>query len=49
MPLFRPPDVEKLKTEGNVEGLIKALGYKEDLHVRWDAAEALGQIGDCVR
>jgi len=46
MPLFEPPDVERLKAEGDVKGLIEALSYGEDLHVRWDAAEALGQIGD---
>ena len=28
MPLFGPPDVEKLKAKKNVKGLIKALRYK---------------------
>ncbi|OQY20890.1 MAG: hypothetical protein B6I35_09740 [Anaerolineaceae bacterium 4572_32.2] len=46
MKLFAPPDVKKLKAENNFEGLLKALAYKEDLHVRWDAAEALGQMGE---
>jgi HEAT repeat protein len=46
MPLFGPPDVEKLKAKGDVQGLIKALDYKEDVQVRLAAAEVLGQIGD---
>lgn len=44
--LFGPPDVEKLKAKGDVEGLIKALNYEKDVSVRRAAAEALGQIGD---
>jgi len=46
MPLFGPPNVDKLKTNQNVKGLIKALGYEKDRKVRKAAAEALGQIGD---
>jgi hypothetical protein len=47
MPLFGgPPNVEELKAEGNVKGLIKALRYKKDPSVRQAAAEALGQLGD---
>jgi len=44
------PDIEDLKDEGDVEGLIKALQYKkesteyEDYEVRSDAAEALGDF-----
>jgi len=44
------PDIEDLKDEGDVEGLIKALQYKkesteyEDYEVRSDAAEALGDL-----
>lgn len=39
------PDVEKMKAKKDVKGLIKALKYK-DMVIRWDAAEALGRIGD---
>jgi WD40 repeat protein len=46
MGLFGPPDVERLKAKGDVKGLIKALEYEKDWHVRRDAAEAFGQIGD---
>jgi len=49
MPLFGPPNVEKLKAKGNVKGLIKALRYEKGWkakHVQQDAAEALGEIGD---
>jgi len=44
--LFSPPNIEKLKTKGNVKGLIKALGYEKDWRVREAAAKALGEIGD---
>jgi HEAT repeat protein len=44
MGLFGPPNVEKLKAKGDVEGLIKALVYKKDANVRKAAAEALEQI-----
>jgi|GEM_PF-429122 len=43
--LFKP-NVEKLWTKGDVEGLIKALGYEKNPHVREHAASALGKIGD---
>jgi HEAT repeat protein len=46
MPLFGPPDVEKLKGKRDVKGLIKALGYQKDWRVRRHAAEALDQLGD---
>lgn len=46
MPLFGPPNVEKLKAKGDVKGLIKALRYEKDYRVRRDAAKALGKIGD---
>jgi HEAT repeat protein len=46
MPLFGPPNVEKLATKGNVKGLIKALGYEKDAGTRQAAAEALGKIGN---
>jgi hypothetical protein len=30
MPLFGPPDIEKLKAKRDVQGLIKALSYKQE-------------------
>lgn len=46
MGLFGPPDVEKLKAEGDVEGLIKALTTAPFWGARFAAAEALGHLGD---
>jgi HEAT repeat protein len=45
MPLFGPPNVEKLIAKRDVDKLIKALRYR-DASVRMSAAEALGKIGD---
>jgi len=45
MALFGPPDINGMKKKGNVKGLIKALGDKNE-DVRMSAAEALGEIGD---
>ena len=46
MSFFGPPNVEKLKAQENVKGLIKAVGYVNDPKVREAAARALGHIGD---
>ena len=46
MPLFGPPNVDRLKVRGDAPGLIKALEYPRLWRVRRDAAAALGQIGD---
>ncbi|MHA1280458.1 MAG: HEAT repeat domain-containing protein [Candidatus Helarchaeota archaeon] len=46
MPLFGPPNIEKLKAKRNVKGLIKALDYEKDWKVRRDAVLALKHIGD---
>ena len=48
MPLFgfSKSDVEKMEAKRNVDGLIKALSYKNDEKVRECAANALGRIGD---
>jgi HEAT repeat protein len=46
MPLFGPPNIEKLKARCDVAGLIKALGYEKDFRIRQGAANALGEIGD---
>lgn len=46
MGLFGPPKVEKMKAKKDVEGLIKALSYQKDWHMRQDAAQALGDLAD---
>jgi len=46
MPLFGPPDVDKLQAKRDIPGLIKALGYEKDPGVCSRAARALGRIGD---
>jgi HEAT repeat protein len=47
---FGPPDVDKLQAKGDVNGLIRALGYNRDRpgssYVHREAARALGEIGD---
>jgi len=45
MGIFGPPNIEKLKTEKNVQSLIKVLRYK-DKHIRLKALQVLGEIGD---
>jgi HEAT repeat protein len=40
------PDVERMKADRDVEGLIKALGYGKDSNVRSEAAMALGGLFD---
>ena len=37
-------DVEELKNKEDIQGLIKALRYKNDSSVRYMAAEALGEF-----
>ncbi len=46
MPLFGPPDIAKLQAKKDFDGLVKAVGYQKDWHIRSAAATALGQIGD---
>jgi HEAT repeat protein len=49
MPIFsfsRRPNVLQLKSRGDVDGLIEALGYQDDHNIRLAAATALGRIGD---
>lgn len=41
----KPPNIEKMKKNRDVKGLIKALKHK-DLSVRAAAACVLGEIGD---
>jgi HEAT repeat protein len=45
MRLFRPPDVQELADEGNIQGLIQALGHNQANSVRLEAAKSLGQLG----
>lgn len=42
--LFGPPNLEKLKADGNVGGLIKALKYMQDYLTQSRAAEILGNL-----
>jgi hypothetical protein len=48
LPLFGPPNVEKLKAQHNVMGLMKALSYFKNYEVQRQAAAAMGQIGDAL-
>jgi HEAT repeat protein len=45
MGIFGPPNVKRCLEKRDVDGLIKALDYKKDYHVRLDAIEALGELG----
>ena len=44
MNIFGPPNIEKLKNKGNINKLIRALGYKDNHGVRTNAAKALGEL-----
>jgi hypothetical protein len=44
--LFRKPNVESIKIQGDIGGLIEALGYQKNHSVRFAAALARGKIGD---
>lgn len=44
MGLFGPPDVHKLKEKKDVNGLIRALGYRQVALIRQQAAQALGEL-----
>ena len=39
------PDIDKLRASRDVSGLVKALHHRDPL-IRWQAAEALGDLGD---
>lgn len=45
MGFFRPPDIEKMKAQRDIEGLIEALGYRKKEKVRKAAVQALGEVG----
>lgn len=42
--IFGPPDVQKLKSEKDINGLMKALNYQKSNETRIRAAEALGEL-----
>lgn len=44
MSLFEP-NIDKLEENRNIGKLIRALSYKKERSVRWEAAKALGRIG----
>ena len=46
IPLFGPPNIEKMKSRRDVQGLIKALDYEKDGFVRSQAAYALRELGN---
>jgi HEAT repeat protein len=45
MPLFGPPNIPQMAAKGDIQGLIKALAYK-DLAIRLAAADALAPLKD---
>ena len=45
MPLFGPPNINKLKSRLDIKGLIKALDYTKDAGIQDQAIEALGELG----
>ena len=45
MRLSSKPDIKRLKARGDLEGLIRALGYAADRTVRADATQALVETG----
>lgn len=48
MPLFGPPDVEKLEASRDINGLIKAVLYKKSPYIRLKAIKSLGKIGNAI-
>ena len=44
--IFGPPKIEKLKAQGNIKGLAKALFYNHHFGISYAAAEALELVGD---
>jgi len=44
MGIFRPPNVEKMKSKKDFKGLVKALDYQKDSKVHEGAVKALDQI-----
>jgi HEAT repeat protein len=46
MPLFGPPNIEKMKAKKDVNGLLRLLSKSKDLEQTKKAIAALGEIGD---
>ena len=44
MPLFGPPNVQKMTQKKDISGLIKALNYQKSVDVRVDAARSLHEL-----
>ena len=42
------PNVKKLKGKQDIGGLLRALQYRKEDSVRWEAADALGELEDPV-
>ena len=42
------PDIRQMKAARDVQGLVKALGYRRDCDIRSAAADALGRLGDAT-
>ena len=40
------PDVQSLKRNKDIEGLIKAINYRWDKEIQKTAAKCLGELGD---
>ena len=40
----KPPNIEKMKEQGNINGLIKTLSYTKDPQVRANAAKSLSSL-----
>jgi HEAT repeat protein len=45
MPLFGPPDISKLESKRDVDGLIHAMNSRMDYLIQAEAVHALGRIG----
>ena len=48
MALFGKPDTDKMRSQKDVKGLINALKYRSDHDVRYNAAKALGEMGNPI-
>ena len=48
--LFGHPNIKEMKDKGDIDELIKALDFPDDHNVRFEAASAMGDVGDssCV-
>ena len=45
MSLFDLPDIERLRQENDIKGLIDALSYQDDIRIQKAAATALIDVG----